>query len=54
MTDKEKIAALRQALGTLLDNVGFDRHACSITDMVGACIPKEVLPLCRKAMEDTK
>jgi len=35
----------------LLDSIGFDRGACGITAMVGACIPKEVLPICRAAIE---
>lgn len=41
----------KEALSLLLDNVGFDQNACRFMDPVGACIPKEVLPICRAAIE---
>ena len=34
---------LGAALGVLLDSVDFTRGACTRTDMVGACIPPDVL-----------
>lgn len=40
----------RDALALLLDQVGFDEGACALMEPVGACIPKEVLPICRAAL----
>ena len=40
----------REALQLLLDQVDFERGACSLTDMVGQCIPAGVLAKCRGAV----
>lgn len=41
----------REALQLLLDQVDFERGACSLTDMVGQCIPAGVLEKCREAVK---
>lgn len=41
---------LRAALATLLDQVDYTAGACRVTEMVGACLPEEVIKLCRKAL----
>lgn len=40
------------ALKLLLDQVDYTRGACSLTEMVGAVLPKEVIEQCRKAIKD--
>lgn len=40
----------KEALLLLLDQVDFTKGACSPTDMVAACIPKEVFERCREAI----
>ena len=42
----------KDALKLLLDQVDFTKGACSLTDMVGACIPPEVFKICYKAIEE--
>jgi hypothetical protein len=41
----------REALLTLLDACDYTRGNWGMTEMVGACIPKEVLNLCHQALE---
>lgn len=41
----------REALQVLLDQVDYTSGACSLTDMVGAALPKEVIKLCREAIK---
>lgn len=41
----------REALQLLLDQIDFERGACSLTDMVGQCIPAGVLEKCREAVK---
>ena len=41
----------REALLLLLDQVDFTAGACSMTDMVGQCIPDGVIEKCREAIE---
>src|SRR5258708_6825333 len=42
----------REALLLILDQVDYTAGNCSITEMVGAVLPKEVIELCRKAIAD--
>jgi hypothetical protein len=51
MTSEQK---LRQALLLILDQIDYSRHACSPTDMVGACLDVKVLDIVHKALEETK
>ena len=44
----------REALQLLLDQIDFERGACSLTDMVGQCIPNGVLAKCREAVAAEK
>lgn len=46
----DKTMTCREALQVLLDQVDFERGACSLTDMVGACIPAGLLEKCRAAV----
>lgn len=48
MTKEEQ---LRAALLTVLDQVDYTKGACSLTEMVGACLPVEVIKLARAALE---
>lgn len=43
----------KTALLTLLDQVDYTNGACSPTEMVGAVLPKEVIELCRGAIENS-
>lgn len=45
---------LRAMLLTVLDNVDYTKGACSAVDMVGAVLPKEVITLAHKVLEETK
>lgn len=45
---------LRAALQTLLDQVDYTKGACSVTEMVGAVLPKEVIEICQTVLEETK
>jgi hypothetical protein len=51
MTDNERL--LRKVLVLVLDNVDYMRGACAITEMVGACLPAEILDLAHDALEQT-
>lgn len=42
----------KEALQLLLDQVDYTSGACSLTEMVGACLPKEVIKLCRQVIKD--
>ncbi len=42
----------RTALLTVLDQVDYTNGACGLTEMVGACLPKEVIALSRKAIAE--
>ena len=44
----------REALLLLLDQIDYTRGACSLTDMVGAALPAEVLDKCHETIEATK
>lgn len=48
MTKEEQ---LRVALATVLDQVDYTAGACALTEMVGACLPVEVIKLARSALE---
>lgn len=41
---------LEQALRLLLDHMDYTKGACEPTEMVAACVPKEVLMECREAL----
>ena len=43
----------RTALLTILDQVDYTSGACGVTEMVGAVLPKEVITLCRQAVEQS-
>lgn len=40
---KKDNSRLREALMLLLDNVDYTEGACSVTEMVGAILPREIL-----------
>ena len=41
----------REALLLLLNQMDYTVHACSPTDMIAACVPAEVIDLCREAID---
>lgn len=49
----QKIQDLRATLGLILDMVDYTNGACQLTEMVGAVLPKEVIQLARKRLEET-
>lgn len=51
MSNREQ--KLEAALGTVLDQVDYNAGACGLTEMVGACLPVEVIDLARKALAPT-
>lgn len=44
----------KEALLLVLDQVDYTKHACSPTEMVGACLPTEVIDRARQAIKDEK
>lgn len=52
LTMKNHTLTVREALLTVLDQVDYDAGACGLTDMVGACLPIEVIRLARQALKD--
>ena len=42
----------KEALLTVLDQVDYTEGACGPNEMVGACLPAEVIDLARKAIRD--
>lgn len=46
-------AKLRAALQVVLDQVDYTRGACSLTEMVGACLDASVIDMARAALEET-
>lgn len=42
------------ALLTILDQVDYTEGACTPTEMVGACLPLEVIKLAREAIAEEK
>jgi hypothetical protein len=40
-----------EALRLLLDQVDYTKGACSVTEMVGAVLPKEVIERCHQTLE---
>ena len=52
--DEAKVAALKAALLTVLDQVDYTVGACSITNMVGACLPADVITMARAAIDAAK
>lgn len=49
----EQISKLRTALLTLLDSVDYTQHACAVTEMIGACLPREILIQAHQALADS-
>lgn len=49
-----QIEVLVQWLGVVLDQVDYTAGACGPTEMVGACLPVEVIKHAREALEATK
>ena len=45
---------LHAMLLTVLDQVDYTRGACTPTEMVGAVLPREVIDLARKVLDETK
>ena len=45
-----EVTELRASLGVLLDQVDYTAGACSLTSMVGAALPKEVIDKARAAL----
>lgn len=54
MTDAEKIALLRTALGLVLGDIDFTQDACSLMDPIGAVLNPVSLARAHEAMEQTK
>jgi len=50
----EQIQKLRLMLLTVLDQVDYTAQACAPTEMVGACLPREVIDQARDILEKTK
>ena len=48
-----RVVRLEEALLTVLDQVDYTAGACNLTDMVGACLPLEVIGLARAALKET-
>ena len=46
----DKPMMCRDALLLLLDQVDYTSGACSLTEMIGACLPVEVIEKCRDAI----
>jgi hypothetical protein len=44
----------KEALLVVLDQVDYTKGACRPNEMVGACLPVEVIELSRKAIQDEK
>jgi hypothetical protein len=42
----------REALQLLLDSVDYTAGACSVTEMVGAVLPVEVIEIARQALRN--
>jgi hypothetical protein len=49
-----EVAALKAALLTVLDQVDYTVGACSITNMVGACLPVNIITMARAAIDAAK
>jgi hypothetical protein len=47
-----RCAELEDALLTVLDQVDYTAGACGLTEMVGACLPMEVIKLARAALAE--
>lgn len=45
-------AKIAQWLGVILDHVDYTNGACSITEMIGAVLPKEVIEQSRAALRE--
>lgn len=54
MTPENKELELREALEALLDQVDYVARNCSINDMVGSVLPREIISKCRRALEGKK
>lgn len=50
----QQINKLRIALQLILDHIDYTQQACSVTEMIGACLPKELIDRAHKALDDTK
>lgn len=48
------VLRLRVALQVVLDQIDYTRGACTPTEMIGACMPKEVLEMAHDVLEATK
>lgn len=46
-TREQKLDA---ALSAVLDQVDYTSGACALTEMVGACLPKEIIERARRAL----
>lgn len=54
MKDHEKIMALRAALQVILDQVDYTAGACRPVEMVGACLPTNIIDKTKKTLQETK
>ena len=45
-------AKLKQWLATILDQVDYTAGSCGPTEMVGACLPVEVIKQARQALQE--
>jgi hypothetical protein len=45
-----KPITVREALLLVLDQVDYTKGACGLTEMVGACLPAEVIDKARQAL----
>lgn len=51
LTDRELANVLASALRLVLDQVDYTAGACSVTEMVGACLPASVLAIAHAAKD---
>lgn len=51
---EKAIEQLRTALGAVLGDIDYTKHACELTSMVGAALNPVSLELAQKAMADTR
>lgn len=51
-SDKSKLSEVVQALQLVLDSVDYTSGACTVFEMVGAVLPKEIIITARKALKN--
>lgn len=44
----------KDALSVLLDHVDYTNNACTITEMIGACLPKDIIKKAKDSIKNEK